>query len=131
MDTTGYVYFAAKTENESIDLEWFNLRLSLLPTRFSKMFERGKTPVCTSWDYSSAKLINPIFGEEIDRLIAVLAQHKEEFLKLKTENPEICFVLEVVIYHGEETPGLSFSKEVLDFVHAVGAEIDCDIYNYK
>jgi Domain of unknown function (DUF4279) len=130
-DTTGSVYLAIRTENEEINLEWFNAYLTIKPTTFSKMFETGKTPVCTSWEYSSGNLTNPIYADEISKLISKLSNHTSEFLKLKSENPEFHFVLEVVIYLGNETPGLSFDSQTLEFLTTIGAEIDCDIYNGK
>ena len=130
-ETTGYTYFAIKTENESFELETFNKYLSIQPTRFQKMFERGKVPVCTIWEYSSGDLTNPYYFEEIEKLVAKLSEHKSEFLKLKSENPEVDFILEIVIKLGDETPGLHFSKETIQFVNDIDAVIDCDIYNSK
>ncbi|MFP9100854.1 DUF4279 domain-containing protein [Flavobacterium sp. RHBU_24] len=130
-DTTGYIYLAIKTENKSIDLEWFNSHLTIKPTTFSKMFEKGKIPVCTSWEYSSGNFTNPFYADEIAKLISKLSNHTSEFLKLKSENPEFHFVFEVVMYLGDETPGLSFDKQTLQFLNTIGAEIDCDIYNSK
>jgi hypothetical protein len=130
-NTTGYSYFAIKTENEKFGLKEFDNYLTLKPTRFQKMLEKGKIPVCTIWEYSTGNLTNPYFFEEIEKLIAELEKHKREFVKLKTENPEMEFVLEVVINLGDETPGLHFSKKTLEFVTEVGGIIDCDIYNNK
>jgi hypothetical protein len=130
-DTTGYTYFAIKTENEKFELEEFDKYLTVKPTRFQKMFEKGKVPFCTIWEYSTGNLTNPYFFEEIEKLIAKLNKHKFEFIKLKSENPEVEFVLEVVINLGDETPGLHFSKKAMEFVTEVGGVIDCDIYNNK
>lgn len=130
-DTTGYTYFAMKTENENFGLQEFDKYLTLKPSRFQKKFEKGKVPVCTIWEYSTGDLTNPSFFEEIEKLISKLNNHKVEFLKLKADNPEISFVLEVVIYLGDKTPGLHFSEKTLEFVNNVGGVIDCDIYNKK
>ena len=130
-NTTGYIYFAIKTENEKLELEKFEKYLTLQPTRFQKMFKRGKTPVCTIWEYSTGNLTNSHFFEEIERLITKLNKHKFEFIKLKSENSEVEFVLEVVINLGDETPGLHFSEKTLKFITEVGGVIDCDIYNDK
>ncbi|MCL9807646.1 DUF4279 domain-containing protein [Flavobacterium amniphilum] len=130
-NTTGYTYFAIKTENKNFGLDTFNKYLSIQPTRFEKMFSRGKIPSCTIWEYSSSPLKNPIYFEEIEKLVAKLNEHKPEFLKLKSENPEVDFVLQVVVKLGDETPGLSFSKEIIQFINDTDAIIDCDIYNSK
>jgi hypothetical protein len=130
-DTTGYSYFTIKTENEKLGLDDFEKYLSIKPTRFQKMHERGKVPVCTIWEHSTGNLTNPNFFEEIEKLIDRLNDHKFEFIKMKSSNPEIEFVLEVVIYLGDETPGLHFSKKTVEFVTEVGGVIDCDIYNCK
>ena len=131
IDTTGYTYFAIKTENKNFELETFNKYLTIQPTRFEKMFARGKVPACTIWEYSSGDLNNPYYFEEIEKLVTKLSEHKSEFLKLKSENPEIDFVLEIVIKLGDETPGLHFNKEIIQFVNDIDAIIDCDIYNSK
>lgn len=130
-NTTGYVYFAIKTENESFDLDEFDKYLTIKPSHFEKMFSRGKVPVCTIWKYSSEDLINPYYFDEIEKLVEKLNKHKHEFLKLKSENPEIDFVLQTVINLGDETPGLHFDKRIIQFINDIDAVIDCDIYNDK
>jgi|JI7StandDraft_1071085.scaffolds.fasta_scaffold554702_1 hypothetical protein len=130
-DTIGYSYFAIKTENEKLDVDEFEKYLSIKPTNFQKMMERRKSPVCTIWEYSTERLKNPYFFEEIEKLISKLNEHKLEFIKLKNDYSEIEFVLEVVIHLGDETPGLHFSKKALEFVTEIGGVIDCDIYNSK
>lgn len=130
-ETRGYTYFAIKTENKNFSLEDCNKYLTLKPTRFQKMFEKGKVPICTIWEYSTGNLTNPFFFEEIEKLIVILNKHKDEFLKLKANYPETSFVLEVVIYLGDETPGLNFSEKTIGFINDIGGVIDCDIYNSK
>ena len=131
IDTNGYVYFAIKTDNDKLDLEEFNNNLSISPTKFRKKFEDGAKPKCTIWEYSSEKLINPLYYEEIEKLIEKLESHKEEFKQLQLKSPEIVFVLQIVIYLGDETPALHFSNKTINFANYLGAKIDCDIYNIK
>jgi hypothetical protein len=126
--TKGYVYFGIKTENPNLDLSDFDALLSIKPTRFQKMFEKGPIPKSTSWQFSSDNLISPFFFDEIEKLITKLEPHKDEFKELKLKLPELYFFLEVVIYMGDETPGLSFSRNTLEFINYLEAEIDCDIY---
>ena len=130
-NTKGYTYFAIKTENEELGLDTFDKYLSIRPTQFQKMYEKGKIPVCTSWKYSSDDLTNPFFFEEIEKLIDKLEPHKEELIRLKTRYPEFKFVLVVVIFLGDESPGLNFSERTISFMNEVEGEIDCDIYNEK
>ena len=131
-NTTGYIYFAIKTEDSSVSINTFNKFISLSPTSFKLKGEKnGKTPVCTSWKYSTGNLTNPFFAGELDELIKTLSKHTKEFKKLKDTYPEFHFVLQVVSYIGDETPGLSFSKNVLDFVNQTSSVIDCDFYNAK
>jgi hypothetical protein len=40
--TKGYVYFAIITEDETLDISDFTKYISLKPTKFMKMYERGK-----------------------------------------------------------------------------------------
>ena len=131
-NTTGYIYFAIKTEDPSVSIETFNNFLNLSPTNFKLKGEKnGKIPVCTSWEYSTGNLTNPFLAEELEKLIKTLSNHTEEFKKLKDTYSELHFVLQVVSYIGDETPGLSFSKNVLDFVNKTSSVIDCDLYNAK
>ena len=127
-DTKGYIYFNIRTENPGIDLLDFNIHLTIKPTKFDKMFERGVVPKATHWIYSSEKLVNANYYEEIEKLIDDLEPHLKEFKILKEKYPEFTFVLEVVIFMGKETPGLNFSKRTLNFINQLEAVIDCDIY---
>ena len=129
--TRGYIYFAIKTEDENLDLADFDKYLRVKSTKFDKMYSRGPVPKCTIWTYSTDELINPFYYEVIEGLINELLPYKDNFKTLKNEYADLHYVLEVVIYLGDETPGLNFSRAVLDFLDYVGAEIDCDIYNKK
>jgi hypothetical protein len=129
-ETSGYIYFAIKTE-DVLEMNDFNKFLSIQPTKFEKMFERGQVPKCTTWEYSTQKLTNPDYLKEIEKLISVLEPYKEEFRQLKLHYPQLNVVLQVVLYLGDETPALHFSKRTLDFLSYPAAVIDCDIYNAK
>ena len=130
-DTKGYTYFAIKTENENFELSDFNSYLTIKPTDFKRKFENGKTPVCTIWELSSGNLTNPHYFQEIEKLIDKLQKHKSELIVLKRQNPEFTYVLEVVIFLGDESPGLHFSQRTLNFMNDINGIIDCDIYNEK
>ena len=130
-NTTGYTYFVIKTENEKVKLEDFNAKLSINPTDFKKIYEKGHVPKCTSWEISSGKLVNPYFYEEIEKIIIKLEKHKTELIQLKKENPEFVYQFIVVIFLGDESPGLHFSEKTINFLNDIGASIDCDIYNEK
>ena len=118
-DTKGYTYFAIKTENEKIGLSDFDTYLTLKPTEFKRKFENGKTPVCTTWELSSGKLTNPYYFKEIEKLIDKLENHKSELIGLKNKNPEFAYVLEVVIFLGDESPGLHFSERTIKFMNEI------------
>ena len=130
-DSKGYTYFAIKTENDNFGLSEFDSYLTLKPTYFKRKFENGKVPKCTIWELSSGKLKNPYFFKEIEKLIDKLEPHKSELLRLKKENSEFNFVLEVVIFLGDESPGLHFSERAVRFMNELNGTIDCDIYNEK
>ena len=130
-NTKGYTYFAIKTENEKFGLSEFDSYLTIKPTDFKQKFENGKTPVCTIWEYSSGKLINPYYFKEIEKLISKLESHESELIELKRQNPEFEYVLEVVIFLGDESPGLNFSERTIKFMNKINGTIDCDIYNEK
>lgn len=130
-DSRGYIYFAIKTENQNLDLADFDKFLGIKPTKFDKMYSRGRIPKSTNWLYSTDELVNPILLDLAEGLIKDLEPYKDDFKRLKNEYPEVSFVLEVVFFLGDESPGLHFSRTVLNFLSYVGAVIDCDIYNEK
>jgi hypothetical protein len=76
-------------------------------------------------------LTNPYYFEEIEKLIDRLEKHKNELIGLKKQNPEFEYVLEVVIFLGDESPGLHLSQRTIKFMNDVSGTIDCDIYNEK
>ena len=129
--TKGYVYFTIVTEDKNLDISDFNKYISLKPTKFMKKYERGKIPKSTNWDYSSGDLVNPYYFEEIEKLIKILTPHTEEFKLFKLHNPTCVLRLVVVIFLGDETPGLNFSENTINFINDLGGSIDCDIYNRK
>ena len=131
VNTTGRCYFAIKTDIIGFGLENFNKYLTISPTRFQEALSNGKTPKCTIWELSSEELINPLYCDEIENLISILNKHKTEFKKLKKENSDIEYVLQIVMYLGDETPALNINQEVLKFINEIDGVIDCDIYNNK
>lgn len=130
-NTHGYIYFAIKSEDETLDRSSFDSILSIIPTRFEKKFQRGNVPVCTIWEFSSGELVNPIYSDEIESLVDELNLHRDEFLILKRNYPEVEFWLQVVMYLGDYAPALHFGEKVLKFCNDLGVKIDCDIYNDK
>lgn len=130
-NTHGYIYFALKTEEETLDERLFTSMLTIKPTRFEKRFERGQVPVCTVWELSSRELINPNYSDELEHLIDLLNLHLDELLNLKRNYPEVEFWLQVVMYLGDYNPALHFGKKVLKFCNDLDVKIDCDIYNDK
>jgi len=56
---------------------------------------------------------------------------ESELIELKRQNPEFEYVLEVVIFLGDESPGLNFSERTIKFMNKINGTIDCDIYNEK
>jgi hypothetical protein len=129
--SAGYLYFAIKTEDENFSLSDFNAYLSIAPTRFTQRGINGNRPFCSTWEYASADLTNSNYYAELEKLIASLSLHTKEFVRLKNQKADLFFVLQLVIYVGENSPALSFSTQVIQFLNEVGAEIDCDIYKLK
>jgi len=124
------IYFAIKTEVDGFDLNGFKQFLSLDPTKFELKNSRGAVPRCTIWQYSLPEILHLDLGEELSNLIVTLTPHIDEFKNLK-ENFDVHYMLQIVLYHGDESPALYFSSEVLEFIHSIKAEIDCDMYNEK
>lgn len=124
------IYFAIKTEDKTIDQSIINQYISLEPTKFELMFARGKIPKCTIWEYAIPEFNHWDIETELNKLIAILEPCKSGFIELKNDR-DVSFVVQLVIYLGEETPFLHFSPIITNFVSEIGAEIDCDMYNEK
>ncbi|RYY93780.1 MAG: DUF4279 domain-containing protein [Chitinophagaceae bacterium] len=130
-DTKGYAYFTIKSEDAALTRAHFDALIPLAPTEFMQLGERGSVPKSTSWSYGTPQWVNPDCSVELERLVAQLQPHVPAFIAFKTQYPEVVLSLQVVLFLGDATPALGFSRAVLGFVHAVGAGIDCDIYNEK
>lgn len=129
MKTEGEIYFVIKTENPDIDIDIFNQYLSIAPTTFNRMLTKGISPKCTSWIYSSGKLIDADYSLEIEKLISKLIDRQKEFINLRKFYPEFQFFIQIVIYLGTDSPALHFNLNILNFLNNINAKIDCDIYN--
>ena len=130
IQTRTKIYFAIKTEVDGFDLNGFKKFLSLDPTKFELKNSRGAIPKCTIWEYSLPEILHLDLGEELCNMIVTLSPHIEELKSLKA-NIDVSYTLQIVLYHGDESPALYFSSEVLEFINSIKAEIDCDMYNEK
>lgn len=130
-DTEAMVYFAIKTEDSSIEENTINGFLGLNPTRFAKIYSKGKTPKCTIWEVSTGKVKNPNMVFMIDKIIRVISPFKEKLIKFRELYTDVVYVFEIVIYHGDNAAGFSLENEQLRFLSEIGAFIDVDQYNYK
>ena len=128
-NSNGYIYFAFKTEDESIELDTFKQYLKIDPTRFEKRFENGKTPVYTAWEYRSPKIFNLDFDEELEKFIQKLKPHQESFQRLKETFPQISSVLQIVMHIGETVPALHLHTEAMKFLSNLDTPVDFDIHN--
>ena len=129
-ETKTKIYFAIKTEDQNIDKGIIKQYISINPTEFELMYSRGKIPKCTIWEYSIPEFAHWDIHKELNILISKLEPCVEGFKRLKNER-DVNYVLQIVIYLGEETPALHFGSKVINFVSQIDAEIDCDMYNEK
>ncbi|MBA5792945.1 DUF4279 domain-containing protein [Flavobacterium sp. xlx-214] len=129
MDTKGKIYLAIKTDNPNYTIDWFHKNISLHPTEFNLMFERGNVPKSTSWIFSTGELINADYSEELIDLINKLSIYENQLIKLKNTYSDINFTLQIVIFLGSNNPSLNFNPFVISFINKLSANIDCDIYN--
>src|SRR5437870_3021123 len=108
MNTTGYLYLAITTEDESLTEDDFSQNLSLKATRFNKKNEKGNIPVETSWQFRSEHIVNTNYEDEVEQLIDKLYPYQLEFQNFKKKFTHVSFYLVVVIFCGEQSPGLNF-----------------------
>lgn len=131
VEIVAVVYFAIKTENNSIEESYINDSIGLKPTEYTKMLSKGDRPKCTLWSISTGKIKNPDVSEMITQICDILSPKKIELRRFKEINSDISYVFEIVLYHGDNAAGFSISKEQLYLLSEIGALIDVDQYNYK
>lgn len=131
VETEAVVYFAIKTDDDSIEEQTINNFIGLKPTKFIKKYEKGNIPKCTIWEFSTETLKNPNVSEMIDNVISVLSPVRTKLKEFKKCYPEIYYVLEIVIYHGDLAEGFCLDSSQLFFLVEIDAEVDVDQYNYK
>ena len=89
--------------------------------RCSILEYRGSETVCDSYD----------LGPHIDRVVESLEGYEERIRNARS-HWDLDLTLEVVLYVPSDgqvsAPSLDFSKKVIEFLSAIGGEIDVDIY---
>ncbi len=130
VETEARVYFAIKTEDVQIEEKTINNYIGLKPTNFCKMYSKGNIPKCTSWQISTDKIINPCVHDMIAEILDVIYSCREKLIEFKRKY-QIEYVLEIVIYHGDDAEGFNFSNKQLLLLSEIGASVDVDQYNYK
>ena len=124
------IYFAINTEDQSVDDSTISKYINIPPTKFELMFARGHIPKCTIWEYALPEFTNWDIQTELNKIVSVMQPFKNGLIKLKEEY-DVSFVIQLVLYIGEETPSLHFGSSVTKFASEIEAEIDCDMYNEK
>lgn len=128
--TRAKIYFVIKTEEDGFDLSAFNNYLTIEPTIVELKHSRGIVPKCSSWNYSLPEIHHFDLELELKKLVSILKPHTDEFKRLR-EKRDVYYTIQIVLYLGEESPVLHFDEEVIGFVNAINAVIDCDVYNEK
>jgi len=131
VETEARVYFAIKTEDDLIEESTISNYIGLKPTNFFKMHEKGNIPKCTSWQISTDKIKNPCVHNMIDSILDILSSCRGNLIEFKKRYPQVTYVLEIVIEHGDDAVGLGFDNNQLCLLSEIGAFVDIDQYNYK
>ena len=124
------MYFVIKTEDPNVDKDVIADYIHINPTKFELMFARGHIPKCTIWEYALLEFTNWDIETDLNKLVSIILPFKDGLIRLKKDY-DVSFVLQLVLYFGEETPALHFGSMVIKFASEIGAEIDCDMYNEK
>ena len=131
LETEGYVYFAIKTEDETIEETTISEFLGLNATEFRKMRSRAKIPVCTSWKISTKRTINVDISSLIEEVLEIIMPYENKLIELKNLHNDFYYVLEIVIEHGDNAAGFTIDNNQLRFLSEIGANLDVDQYNNK
>lgn len=92
----------------------------------SKKFNTSKTYNCWMYEtgYKQTDDINDLL-----KIIYSIFNKKRNKIKEITEKLKLDIALDIIIKMTEgDTPALYFEKNIIDFVHYLGAEIDIDLY---
>lgn len=129
---TCYTYFLIRGE---FDPDVITKILGLQPDSSQKIGTerkggRGVYP-CSAWCFGRCDQYDVITENQIKKTIAPL-KDKIPILNLIREKYDATFSIEVVprVFPGESTPSLGSDLEIMDFCHAVRAEMDIDLYVY-
>lgn len=129
---TCYTYFSIRGEFDPDDI---TKMLGLQPDSSWKIGTERKNGhgvyPCSVWSFGRCRQYDVITENQIKKTIAPL-KDKISILNLIREKYDATFTIEVVpkIYSDESTPTLGPDLEIIDFCHAVRAEIDIDLYVY-
>jgi len=130
MTNEAEVYFALY--GTDFDPEEVTRRVGLEPTSIKRKGE-PKTRRHSFWKISSGRVEGDIIDvyEISSALVALLAPRAAEIASTRQELA-LEAVLEIVLWittdESKSTPAIGFDREVISFLHAVGATIDVDTY---
>lgn len=127
-----YTYFSIRGD---FDPDVITKMLGLQPDSTRKIGTERKNGhgiyPCSVWTVGRCDQYDVCIDNQIKKTIASL-KDKISILNLIREQFDATFTIEVVpeIYPEESTPALGADLEIIDFCHAVRAEIDVDLYVY-
>ncbi|MEK9198252.1 DUF4279 domain-containing protein [Ureibacillus sp. FSL E2-3493] len=131
VETTISVYYSIS--GDDFPLEEFTKKVGITPT---DAFRKGETIVIgknkhikskTTWEFGSELELTDEPLKQIRSIVDPLQNSVDIINQFKVEF-NLTNRLVIVIYMGDTPPGLIFDSKVIEFVHNVGAQIECDIY---
>lgn len=120
-----YVYFAASSDH--LTEADFLHGLGMEPDAFDTS-GAGTDKYWIDWKITTPKTDDPFLHPMIRGIMDRLLPIKERLVAFKRAYPDLRYTLEVVLYQGAGTAGLSLDNDTLLFLGAIGAMVDCDIY---
>ena len=130
MPNEAEVYFALY--GTSFEPEEATRRIGLQPTSIKREGE-PKTRRHSFWQISSGRVSGDIIDiyEMSSALVALLVPYTEKIADTRRDLG-LEAILEVVLWvstdESKSTPAIGFDREVISFLHAVGATVDVDTY---
>jgi hypothetical protein len=125
-----YTYFAIKGDFNPDDI---TAKLGLSPDKQWKIGDSrrlGKTNYDIAlWEYGRCKNYDIITENQMLQTIDKLIPKIQELKEIKKKY-DVIFVLQVVpyLYHGEVTPCISPSREIIEFCYHTETDISFDLY---
>jgi len=120
-----YTYFAIDSDSQT-EVDFFQW-LGIEPDSFETI-ETIHGGWVKTWKITTPMTEDPYLHPMIRGIMDRLLPIKDRLIAFKRAYPDLHYKLQVVLWQGHGTAGLSLDNDTLLFLGEIGALLDCDIY---